>query len=494
MRREVFAGVVAALLLAAPARAADVEPAVVDQLAADALRAWDVPGAAVVVVRGEHVHVLKGYGRAHLGRPGEITPDTPFPLASCTKAFTSAVIATLVDEGEMRWDDPVRTHLPTFHLSDPHADALVSLRDLLTHRTGLAQHDLLWYRAPWGLDESVERAGRLPLDYPFRGGYAYSSLMYIAAGRAAERRAGRSWDDLVRTRLTDPLGMTGVRLTTKDVPADARPGGHRRGKDGKPEPMPWYEFPDPNPAGSMVATPRDLAAWLRFHLAGGKTAAERRLVSERNLLETRTPQNVVRLEGNARRMNPDTVQMSYAMGWVVYDHRGKHVVAHGGIIDGFRLVFALLPAEKLGFAVVANLHESRMPQALVNTLIDRYCGLPERDWNALFLKFQADDDAAAKAAVEARNKARNPNLKPTLAAEGYAGTYHHPAYGTAKVTAADGKMVLEWSTFRCPLEHFEGDVFRVTDGFFEDRPAEFAAKAGQPAAALAFAGVVFERK
>jgi CubicO group peptidase (beta-lactamase class C family) len=482
------------LFLAAPIRAADPDPAAIDRLAADTLRVWDAPGAAVVVVRGEQVPVLKGYGRMRFDRPDPITPDTPFPLASCTKAFTSAVIATLVDEGEMRWDDPVRRHLPPFHLSDPNADALVSVRDLLTHRTGVGQHDLLWYRAPWGLDEAVERAGRLPLDYPFRGGYAYSSLMYIAAGRAAEKRAGRPWQELVRTRLTGPLGMKGVRFTTKDVTADTRPSGHRRGKEGKIEAMPWYEFPDPNPAGSMVATPRDLALWLRFHLAGGKTLDDRRLVSERNLLETRSPQNVIRVEGNARRMNPDTVQMCYGMGWVIYDHRGKHVVAHGGIIDGFRLVFALVPEEKLGFAVIANLHETRLPQALINILIDRYCGLPERDWNGLFLKFQADDEAAAKSAVEARNKARDPNLKPTLVPDGYVGSYHHVAYGTAKVSADGGKLVLEWSTFRCPLEHFEGDVFRVTEGFFEDRPVAFAARPRQPASAVQFAGVVFERK
>lgn len=485
--------ILAALLLAAPLSAADPEPAAIDALANESLRQWNVPGMAVVAVRGDAVLVLKGYGRMRFDGDAPLTAEVPFPLASCTKAFTSALFATLVDEGEMRWDDPVRKHLPGFHLSEPHADALVSLRDLLTHRTGLAQHDLLWYRAPWSLDESLARAGRLPLDYPFRSGYAYSSLMYIAAGRAAEQRSGQPWDALVRRRLTEPLGMTGVTFTTKDVPKEKRPTGHRRGKDGKLEAMPWYEFDVPNPAGSMNATPHDLANWLRFHLANGKTANERRLVSERNLRETRSPQNVVRLEGNARRMNPDTVQMSYGMGWVVYDHRGKHVVAHGGIIDGFRLVFALLPEEKLGFAVVVNLHESKLPQAMVNAMIDRCCGLPERDWNAFFLKIQADDDAAEQTALAARNKSRNPNRKPTLTPDGYAGTYTHPAYGSAKVTADGGKLVLEWSAFRGALEPFEGDVYRIADGFFAERLIEFAAKPGQPASTLHFLGLTFDR-
>src|SRR5207249_6671308 len=145
MVRHLFCGLAAVLLFSNPLRAADPDPAAVDQLVADTLTAWDVPGAAVVVVRGERAVLVKGYGRRRHDRPDPVTPDTPFPLASGTKCFTSALIATLVDEGDMRWDDPVRQHLPTFHLSDPHADALVSIRDLLTHRTGVGQHDLLWY-------------------------------------------------------------------------------------------------------------------------------------------------------------------------------------------------------------------------------------------------------------------------------------------------------------------------------------------------------------
>src|SRR5262249_36297357 len=156
----------------------------------------------------------------------------------------------------------------------------------------------------------------------------------------------------------DPLGMKGITFVTTDVPAAIRPTPHQRNKDGKVAVMPWCEFTAANPAGSISASARDLAIWLRFHLAAGKTADGRRLVSARNLLETRTPQNVIRMEGNARRLNPDTVQISYAMGWVVYDHRGKAVAAHGGIWDGFRILMTLLPDDQLGFAVLANLHET----------------------------------------------------------------------------------------------------------------------------------------
>jgi CubicO group peptidase (beta-lactamase class C family) len=478
---------------ALPAPAAEPDPAAVDRLMGDALKAWDAPGAALVVVRDNRTVVLKGYGKRHASRPDPVTPDTVFPLASCTKAFTSTLIAMLADEGKLAWDDPVRDHLPGFRLSDPHADAMVTLRDLLAHRTGVGGNDLLWYRAPWGVDEVVRRIDRLSFEYPFRSGFQYSSIMYMAAGRAAARRAGKPWEELVRTRICDPLGMKGVTFTTKDIPPTAyRATGHRKAKDGKVEVMPAYEVAEPNPAGSVNATARDLGAWLKFHLAGGVVNGKR-LISERNLNETKLPQNIIRLEGQTRAMNPDTHQLSYGMGWVVSDHRGKRVVAHGGMIDGFRVQITLLPDEKLGFAVLNNLHETRMNQAVTNTLIDLYCGLPPRDWNAFFLRILADDVAAKRAAIAARDKARKPGTKPTLPLAGYAGEYDSPAYGKAKVTAEGGKLVLEWSTFRCPLEHFQDDVFRITEGYLEDKLVEFAAAPGQGAAALRFIGVVFKR-
>jgi CubicO group peptidase (beta-lactamase class C family) len=460
---------------------------------AAALKEWDAPGAAVAVVRGDQTLVLKGYGRKHIDRLDPVTSDTVFPLASCTKAFTSTLLAMLVDEGKLAWDDRVAQHLPGFRLSDPHADAMVTLRDLLSHRTGVTGNDLLWYRAPWGVDEILRRVDRLPLDYPFRGGFDYNSIMYMAAGRAAARRGGAPWEKLVKERITDPLGMAGVTFTSKDIPANAdRATGHRKAKAGKVEVMPWYEMPEPNPAGSVNATARDLAAWVKFHIAGG-VANAKRLVSEKNLTETRRPQNIIRLEGNARAMNPDTHQLSYGLGWVVADHRGKLVVAHGGQIDGFRVQVTFLPDEKLGFVLLNNLHETRMNQAVTNTLIDLYCGLPPRDWNEFFLKIVADADAAKRAALAARDKARKPNTKPTLALDGYAGEYEHPAYGKAKVSVADGRPVLEWSSFRCPLEHFQDDVFRITEGYHEERLVEFAAAPDKGSVALRFMNVVFRR-
>jgi CubicO group peptidase (beta-lactamase class C family) len=476
--------VLACLLAPAPAGAA----------VAAALKAWDVPGAAVVVVRGDDALLMKGFGVRELGRPAPVTADTVFPLASCTKALTTAALASLADDGLIGWDDPVRKHLPGFGLSDPHADALLAVRDLLCHRTGLGGHDLLWYRAPWGVDETLRRARRLPLDYPFRGGFRYSTIPFLAAGRAMEKAAGEKWEKLVRARVCDPLGMAGVTFATTDIPNGAdRAGGHKADKDGKVVAVPWYEQKEPNPAGSANATARDVARWLSFHLADGVGPDGRRVISVKNLAETRAPHTPVRLDGLAEALNPDTVQLSHGLGWLVYDHRGKKVVSHGGMIDGFRVQLTLLPGENLGVAVLANLQETRMPAALTNTLIDLYAGLPPRDWNAYFRKVADGEAAAKKAAAAARAAAREPAAKPALDPAGYAGEYAHPAYGTATVTAAGGALGLRWSSFECPLEHHAGEAFRVAAGFLEDRLVTFAVKGGK-AAGLTFVEQEFARK
>ncbi|HEY3789657.1 MAG TPA: serine hydrolase [Urbifossiella sp.] len=483
-----------ALVFPSPCSAADVETAAVDRVIADALKVWDVPGAALVVVRNDQVILLKGYGKKSLDKPDPVSPDTLFPLASCTKAFTSTLLAMLVDEGKIGWDDRVRDHLPGFKLSDPNADAMVNLRDLLSHRTGVLGHDLLWYHAPWSIDDTLAKVDRLPLSYPFRAGFDYNSIMYMAAGRAAARRGGEPWEKLVKERIAGPLGMTGLRFTTTEIPADAdRATGHQKlAKDGKIVVMPEYPMTEPNPAGSIHASARDLGAWVKFHLAGG-TVNGKRLVSEKNLRETVMPQNIIRLENNARAMNPDTVQLSYGLGWVVADHRGKRVIAHGGQIDGIRVQITLLPDEKLGFAILNNLHETRMNQAVTNTLIDLYCGLSPRDWNGFFLKIVAEAAAKRQAAINDREKARIPATKPSLPLAAYAGEYADDVYGKLKVNEKDGRLSIEWSGFKCPLEHFQNDAFRITEGYFAEKLAVFGGSGAQ-VKAVNFAGILFKRE
>lgn len=464
----------------------------IDRTVVTALTRWKVPGAVIAVIQGDREFV-SGYGVKSIASNVPPTAATLVPLASCTKAVTTTLMAMLVDEQKLGWDDPVRKHVPTFHASDPNVDALISLRDLVSHRSGVLGHDMLWYRAPWDEDETFRRIDKLPVARTFRGSFEYSTILFMVAGRATENRGEKPWADQVRQRITGPLGMKGVLFSTSD-PAFAtadRMAGHRPGPNG-PAPMPVYETKVPNTAGSIYLTAQDFIPWLRFHLAKGAVAGKQ-LVSRESLDETKKPLNPIPMDDALRRLNPDTVQMSYAMGWLVYDYRGHAVVAHGGLIDGFRVQVTLFPKDNLAIAIVNNLHDSKMNQAITNTLADRALDLPAKDWDAILLD-AVNRKAAETAATEAEvRKNRRANLSPTFPLGDYAGKYADAAYGEAEVRVENGKLVWRWSSFVVEMEHWEADTFRLTSGFLENRLIGFRVGKGGPNA-FRFETQVFEKK
>ena len=471
---------VSLLLLAASVNAAEpargrLDEAAVAAAVKRALEAWNVPGAAVVIVHGDDVVYLKGHGVRERGTDHPITPDTVFPVASCTKGFTTALLAMLVDEGKVGWDDRVRKHLPWFRLADPLADEAVTLRDLVTHRTGLRGHEMLWYRAPWPAEEAVRRIAHVPLDGPFRGTFLYQSTMFTAAGLAAGAAAGSTWDELVRKRLFEPLGMKNATTVFPPGGSAELASPHRRRPAGDVAVIPWYELTAPDPAGTIHATARDLGQWLRFQVNSG-TVGGKKLVSAAALVETHTPQVALRLEGVERATHPDTHLMSYGMGWTVQDYRGRLLVSHAGILDGFRAHFTLLPdglREGWGLAVLSNLHATRMNMALSNTLVDLLTGLPAKDWHGTLAEVVRKDEEASRAKLEERLAKRRAGTRPSREARAYLGTYEHPAYGTAEVDWRNGGLVWTWGRYACPLEHFHHDTFLARHEMFSQPYVNF---------------------
>jgi CubicO group peptidase (beta-lactamase class C family) len=432
----------------------------IDQSIRDALAFWEVPGAAVVVVSKDKVVHLKGYGVRERNGP-EVTPDTLFPLASCSKSFTSALLAQLVDERKLSWDDPVRKQLPWFHLSDKNADAMVVLRDLLSHRTGVGGHDLLWYRSPWGNEEIVRRTCLLPLAHPFRTEMEYQSAMYTALGLTAAKATGQSWEELLRERLFKPLGMKDVSLTTTEAAQVAnRAVGYRVDKGGKLQAVPWYAMKTPNAAGSVNATASSLVPWLQLYLNQGKHR-DQQIISEENLRETITPQIPIRLAGPGLAINPESQQISYGMGWVIQDYRGKLMVQHAGLIDGFRVHLTLLPKDGIALAILANREGTRFNLALSNTLVDRLLNLERRDWNKTLQEAVDEEETAKKLKAKQEELARRPGTMPSLPLKGFTGTYTNAVFGDATIGLDQDRLVWEWGNWKVPLNHFHFDIFRL---------------------------------
>lgn len=472
----------------------------VDQIVRAALKSTRAPGAAVAVVVGNAVYV-QGYGAKALGKADPVTPDTLFAIASTTKAVTATTLALLVDENKAGWDDPVRKHLPQFRLADPLADAGVTLRDLLCHRTGLPRHDMLWLEAPWDRAEVLRRIGHAKPTAGLREKYQYQNIAFAAAGEAIARAAGApSWEAFTKARLLDPLGMTRTNFSVTDAQADGdHATGHRDVKH-KREAAPWRNLDNVCPCGGINSCARDLARWLQFLLAGGEAPGDSggpRLLSEAVLNETFAPQIVVPIEEDTRTLYPDTVGMNYALGWTVWDYRGGHkIVSHGGSIGGFRSHVTLLPGRKAGVAVLSNM-QGFLPEIVRNGVMDSLLGLPETNWNAAYAerlaKAEADEDC--KRAEKAAKRFKN--TRPSRSLNAYAGAYEEPAYGTATVTHENGRLTLAWSSFVRPLRHYHFDTFttpRGGDSAFEEQSVHFSLGAdGEVATLTLFDDVVFRR-
>ena len=375
----------------------------------------------------------------------------------------TVLLAMLVDDGKLDWDDKVATHLKGFKLADPLASADVRVRDLVSHRTGLAPHDLLWYRASWGPAESVRRAGLLPLSRPFRSAMQYQSTMFTASGLVAEKAGGRPWADLMSERLFAPLGMADATADpTIALKSTKRAVGHRIDRDGKLKPVPWYVCDGADAAGSVACTrprPRPVAA----------AAPERRPARRR-------PNRVGRAVGrdaDAANRRADGPGRPGARPRGQRDEL-RHGLGRAGLPrpssrrphrPDRRLPrqIALFPKDGYGLAVLANAHGTRMNLALIDVLADRLLGLPEKDWHKHYKAYVADEETARTLREERLAQARRADAAATFAAAACVGTYEHEVYGPGEVVATKTGLAWSWRGETSPLEHWEGDTYRVRD-------------------------------
>jgi CubicO group peptidase (beta-lactamase class C family) len=474
-----------ALCFAAVPSAADI-----DRAAERAIEKFQVPGLALAIVCDDRVVHLKGYGVSSLNSKKPVTPDTVFPLASCSKPFTSALLASLAGDGKLDWDDRVQKHVPYFRLKDPLASERATLRDLVCHRTGLGPHPLLWYRSSRSLEERVRSLALLDPASDFRAQFHYQTIAFGAAGLAAESAGGAPWSDLLTTRILRPLGMA---ATTPVEPADSRSlaAPHRRSRIGVVAAIDRYPLSLPDPAGSVHSTARDLASFLRLQLNDGKLG-DTVVVPASRLRQTHEPNVVIPMNDFARRINPETVQICYGLGWIVQDYRGQPMLLHGGAIDGFRSHLMLLPRQRAGIAIVSNLDSSLCNYALANQLSDMILETTGRDWIGEIAAREAQDIAAdARRAAELRSR-RLASARPPRPLGDYVGDFTDDAYGSCSIELRDKTLHFTWRGMRWPLEYLSDQVFLVNGSSLVDAPVIFDERNGR-IVALRFAERTFAK-
>ncbi|MGH9753244.1 MAG: serine hydrolase [Blastocatellia bacterium] len=428
-----------------------------------ALKDWEVPGVGVAIVKGDKVVLAKGYGVRKLGDPTPVDERTIFAIGSSSKAFTAAALAMLVDEGKVKWDDPVTKYLPDLELYDPYASKEITVRDLLCHRSGLARGDLMWYGSDYSRDEIIRRTRHLKPSWSFRSQFGYQNLMYLAAGQIVPAVTGKSWDDFIKDRFFKPLGMAASGTSTNDLKSSDNVATPHGKIDEKVVAIPWRNIDNIAPAGSINSNVAEMTAWVRLQLSDGEFAGNR-LLSSGAVKETQKSHTVIPYEAPLSLLFPEIHFLNYGLGWFLSDYRGRKVVEHGGNIDGMSALVAFIPEEKLGLVILTNLSGSELRTALKLRIFDAFMGGEVKDWSAIHLKTMKSFEAQGKAAEKKQNDERVKDTKPSFPLDKYAGTYSDEMYGDVKVAQDEsGKLVVSYgSAFTGDLDHWHYDTFQAT--------------------------------
>jgi len=441
--------------LAAPAGAQARIPPHFDAEVTRALGAFQVPGAAIVVVKDGKVILAKGYGVQRVGDRTPSDPHTLFQIASMTKAFTAASLAMLVDSGKIGWDDPVIRYLPDFQLFDPWVTREITIRDLLTHRSGLGlgAGDLLWLHSDYSRKEIIYRMRAARPVSSFRSQYAYDNVLYAVAGEIIPAVTGLSWEEFVRRRIFAPLGMTESRTGVADLAAGDRLAAAHGVSGGAIRIIPLDTVDNIGPAASIISSATDLAKWVIAQLDSGRMGSTR-LWSARQTREMWSPQTIMPISDPRSALAATRPNFAaYGLGWRVRDYRGRKLVWHTGGLAGMTSKTTLVPELRLGIIMLTN-GESSMYEALTYGLLDHFFGAPAKDWIAAYHAAARQDQASADSEMAALRRSRDTTARPSLPLARYAGRYTDALYGDATITLENNVLVLRFT--RSPA--FVGDL------------------------------------
>ncbi len=433
------------------------------------MKTFDVPGIGLAIVKDGKVVVAKGYGVRKLGESTPVDENTMFGIGSNTKAFTTAALSMLVDEGRISWDDRVYQRLPGFQMYDPYVSHEMTIRDLLTHRSGmgLGEGDLLfWPHTTYTRADIIEKLRYMKPASSFRSHYAYDNLLYMTAGQIIPAVTGTSWDDFVRERIFVPLGMNHTNVNTADFkPGDDFSYPHSK-VDGKLQVIPFESLDTVGPAGAINSSAADMAQWMLLQLNRGKLLdGTGRLFSNAQSREMWSPQTILPISDPPpplAALKPNFAD--YGLGWGLRDYHGRKLVGHTGGVAGFVSRVMLVPEENLGVVILTNTEEDGAFDSILFHVLDYYFHVPESHWIGDFKAAEDLEDQNAAKVEQQQEKERNKDSHPSLPLEKYAGTYKDGWYGTVTIRMESGHLMLSFDhtpNMIGDLEHWQYDTFRT---------------------------------
>jgi CubicO group peptidase (beta-lactamase class C family) len=484
-------------MLTLPTRAKAQLPPNLDRYIDTVLRTFNVPGVSLAIVRDGKLLLAKGYGVKRTGRPERVDEHTLFPIASNTKAFTAMALAILVDEGKLKWDDPVIDHLPWFRMSDPWVTMEMTIRDLLVHHSGIpafAGDILLFPPSTYTRREILEKIKKIPLVNSFRTTYAYDNILYVAAGEVISNVSHMDWEDFIRTRILDKMGMTEslsrfstlrhqTNIATGHIRIEPNPVGSAtsstnpnpnpaNGRAANVLPIDLYseqEIGDAaDPAGGICSNAVDMGKWLRAQLDSGRgpggpgTQALLHPAATSDLWKIVTPITVGSVPDELAPAQMDFC--GYALGMRIFNYGSYKVAGHGGKLDGYVSQVILVPKLKLGIAVLTNQETTGAYWSIIYHLLDYYMGNADFDWVGGYRR-QLDSSRAVmrrewqKSLIKPLTTAPMPAASPL-----YTGKYSDRFYGDILIAKDSGGLVLHFTQtpqFVARLQPFQHETFKA---------------------------------
>jgi CubicO group peptidase (beta-lactamase class C family) len=435
-----------------------------DQFVEAELKKWKTPGIAITVVKDGKVILQKGYGLRDKERNLPMTARTVQPIASVTKSFTVAALGTLVRDGKLAWDKPVRDYLPDFKLHNEYSTMNVTPRDLVTHRTGIPRHDASWFNATANREQLYNRIQHLEPSAPLRSTWQYNNFMYMTAGYMAgkvalNKDANNDWESLVRSNLFTPLQMTSSSFTIEDLQktTDYATGYQWDAKE-VPNPIPYKGLAAMGPTGSINSNMQDMSRYLRMYLARGEFDGKR-ILNASDIVEMTNPQMVM---ADARLFD-EISSTQYGMGFFLTHYRGERLVHHGGNMPGASSLLSFLPQRNIGVFTTANMSGSQLPSIVTYAIYDRLLSMKPITWSDRFWERKEKTKASEEGAKKQNLTPRKMGTKPAHELAEYAGEFEHPGYSVMAITRDGGDLRATYNGLTSVLKHFHFDVFEAPE-------------------------------
>lgn len=433
------------------------------------LKDWNVPGFAVGIVIKDKLVFAKGYGYRDLENKLPMTANTLFQIASNSKLFTATAIGFLVEEGKLDWDKPIKNYIPHIEFFNDELNANVTIRDMLSHRTGISRHDAIWYKSDFTRQQLFDKLKYLEPSIPLRQGYLYNNLMYAASGHIVEQLSGKTWEQFVTDNIFTPLNMTNSMFVVEEM---------RKQADFA---TPYYEKRDTNtllqypfytkqqgigPAGSIISNINDLSHWLIAQMHGGSYLGKQ-VIPSSIIKETLQPAS---LTASVPTKYFENLNSIYGMGRSTSSYKGHYLTQHGGAIGGIYSNIYFMPADSIGVIVFTNgAHARQILGIISNTIYDKLLGLEETPWNDRALKDYLKNKATDKEARKKPDTDRVLNTKPSHPIADYVGKYEDAAYGIMDIQALNGKLQFTFNNTTLPLQHYHYDRFTSPDDEIEGK-------------------------